>query len=178
MDQQVENIQETFCLLKSEAYIIRKNAFIEQRIKESGLLISERWKVRLTFSDIFRLYDGWIPRIASVMRFPPLFKLDMYILEGTDAINRMYSLKHKIRYEIWGWEYKKGGFLHAPDTIEEAHRHKSIVSNRITEVFPVLCKSKGAKSEGSAIVSDADSHRTEKSAESSDQSVLRRGVQH
>ncbi|WP_148278067.1 hypothetical protein [Desulfobacula toluolica] len=101
------------------------------------MVISERWKVRLTFSDIFRLYDGWIPRIASTMRFPPLFKLDMYILEGANAINRMYSLKHKIRYEIWGWEYKKGGFLHAPDTVEEACRHESIIANRIIEVFPV-----------------------------------------
>lgn len=134
MNQQVENIEKTFCLLKPEAYIIGKKAFIEQKIKESGLMISERWKVRLTFSDIFRLYDGWIPRIAFIMRFPPLFKLDMYILEGADAVNRMYSLKHKIRYEIWGWENRKGGFLHAPDTLEEAYRHKSIIANRIVKI--------------------------------------------
>lgn len=132
----MENMQKTFCLLKPEAYITGKNTFIEQRIKESGLLISEKWKVRLTFNDIFRLYDGWIPRIASIMRLPPLFKVDMYLLEGTNAINRMYGLKHKIRHEIWGWEYKKGGFLHAPDTLEEARRHKSILSNRIIEIFP------------------------------------------
>jgi hypothetical protein len=136
-------MQETFCLLKSEAYVVGKNALIEQRIKESGLVISERWKVRLTFSDIFRLYDGWIPRIASIMRLPPFFKLDMYILEGINAVNRMYRLKHKIRYEIWGWEYKKGGFLHAPDSLEEAEIHKSIIENRIIEVFPVYCKSQG-----------------------------------
>ena len=143
MDYQVENMQETFCILKSEAYITGKNAFIEQRIKESGLVISERWTVRLTFSDIFKLYHDWIPRIASIMRFPPFFKLDMYILEGTNAINRMYRLKHRIRFEIWGWEYRKGGFLHAPDSLEEARSHKSIIESRIIEVFPVFCKSKG-----------------------------------
>ncbi len=103
-------------------------------------MISERWKVRLTFTDIFSLYDGWTPRIASIMRFPPLFKLDMYILEGIDAINRMYSLKHKIRYEIWGREYKKGGFLHTPDTLEEARGHKSIIENRVIEVFPACLR--------------------------------------
>ncbi|MDM8555227.1 hypothetical protein QUF75_10890 [Desulfococcaceae bacterium HSG7] len=130
------NIQETFCLLKPEAYITNKTVFIKQRIEESELSIIGRWKVRLTFSDIFRLYNGWIPRIASIMRLPPLFKLDMYIIEGRDAINRMYRLKHAIRYEIWGWEYKKGGFLHTPDSIDEAHIHKSIIANRILEVLP------------------------------------------
>jgi hypothetical protein len=124
-------MQQTFCLLKSESYIFGKSAVIEQRIKESGLIISERWKVRLSFGDIFKLYNGWIPRLASLIRFPPLFKLDMYILEGVDAINRMYKLKHKIRYEIWGWNFRKGGFLHAPDTIEEARIHKAIISKRI-----------------------------------------------
>ncbi|MDM8539232.1 hypothetical protein QUF70_20960 [Desulfobacterales bacterium HSG17] len=117
--------------------ILRKNDLIVQRIKESGLKISERWKVRLTISDIFRMYDEWIPRIASTMRFPQLFKLDVYIIEGREAINRMYRLKHKIRYEIWGWEYKKGGFLHTPDSLEEAQEHKSIISNRIIEVIPL-----------------------------------------
>lgn len=137
----METMRETFCLLKSEAYILGKQAFIERRIKESGLVISERWKVRLTFSDVFRLYDDWAPRIASIMRLPPIFKLDMYIIEGNNAINRMYSLKHRIRYEIWGREYKKGGFLHAPDSLEEARGHKSIIANRIIEVFPgPLCK--------------------------------------
>ncbi len=129
-------IEETFCLLKSEAYITNKAVFIRQRIEESELSITGRWKVRLTFSDIFRLYNGWIPRIASIMRLPPLFKLDMYIIEGRDAINRMYRLKHAIRYEIWGWEYKKGGFLHTPDSTEEAHIHKLIIADRIIEVLP------------------------------------------
>lgn len=127
----MKNIQETFCLLKSEAYVTRKNILIEQRIKESGLTISEIWKIRLTFSDIFKLYNGWIPRITSLMRLPPLFKLDMYILQGVNAIERMYNLKQKIRYEIWGWQYKKGGFLHAPDSTDEAYKHKLIIANRI-----------------------------------------------
>ncbi|QTA81820.1 Nucleoside diphosphate kinase-like domain-containing protein [Desulfonema limicola] len=135
MLQQKDNTQETFCLIKSEAYIMRKNDLIVQRIKESGLIISEIWKVRLTISDIFKMYDKWIPRISSIMRFPQLFNIDVYIIEGQDAINRMYRLKHKIRYEIWGWEYKKGGFLHCPDSIEEAFKHKSIISKRILEVI-------------------------------------------
>jgi len=130
-------MQQTFCLLKSESYIFGKDTIIKQRIKESGLKITERWKVRLKFGDIFRLYNGWIPRLASLMRFPPLFKLDMYILEGHDAVNRMYKLKHEIRYEIWGLGFRKGGFLHTPDSIEEARIHKAIISKRIIKVFTV-----------------------------------------
>ena len=86
-------MQQTFCLLKSESYIFSKNTIIEQKIKKSGLKISERWKVRLSFGDIFKLYNGWIPRLASLMRFPPLFKLDMYIIEGNDAVSRMYNFR-------------------------------------------------------------------------------------
>jgi hypothetical protein len=133
----VEKSQETFCLLKSEAYLVGKSAMIKKRINESGLRIVEHWKVRLAFSDIFRLYDKWIPIITTIFRFPPLFKVDMYILEGDNAVSRMNTLKHKIRYEIWGWEYKKGGFLHAPDTPEEAGNHKKIITRRIVEVLPV-----------------------------------------
>jgi len=130
-------MQNTFCLLKSESYIFGKDTVIKQRISESGLKITGRWKVRLKFSDIFKLYNGWIPRIASLMRFPPLFKLDMYILEGHDAVNLMYNLKHEIRYEIWKFGFRKGGFLHTPDSIEEARIHKAIISKRIIEVFTV-----------------------------------------
>ncbi len=136
---ETKRLEETFCLLKSEAYVLRKKTLIERRIQESGLVITQRWKVRLRFSDIFQLYDGWVPRIANVMLFPPLFELDMYLLEGVGAIGRMYNLKHQIRYEIWGWKYKKGGFLHAPDTVEEAYYHKSIIAKRKVEVLPAIC---------------------------------------
>lgn len=128
-------MQQTFCLLKSESYVFGKKAIIEQRIKESGLRISEIWKVRLSFGDIFKLYNDWIPRLASLIRFPPLFKLDMYILEGNNAVNLMYNLKHKIRREIWGWGFRKGGFLHTPDSIEEAIVHKTIISKRIIKII-------------------------------------------
>lgn len=130
-------MQQTFCLLKSESYIFGKDTIIEQRIRESGLKITERWKVRLNFGDIFKLYKGWIPRLASLMRVPPIFKLDMYILEGHDAVDRMYNLKHKIRHEIWGFGFRKGGFLHTPDCIEEARIHKGIISKRIIKVLTV-----------------------------------------
>ncbi|WP_212637841.1 hypothetical protein [Desulfocicer vacuolatum] len=116
--------------MKSESYIFGKKNIIEKRIKENGFTITERWKVRLTFGDIFRLYHGWIPRITTLMRLPPLFKLDMYLLEGHDAVNRMYRLKHRIRHEIWGRDFKKGGFLHTPDCMEEARIHKAIISKR------------------------------------------------
>lgn len=130
---QKRTYQRTFCLLKTEAYITGKRDFIVQRIVEGGLMICERWKVQLTFSDIFRLYDSLIPRVTSILRFPPLFKLDMFILEGDHAIHRMYLLKHRIRHEICGRKLRKGGFLHAPDSIEEACRHESIIANRIIE---------------------------------------------
>ena len=125
-----ENIEESFYLLKTEAYLFKKKNYIDQRIKESGLVITEKWKVRLTFSDIFQLYENWIPWITTIMRMPPLFKLDICFLKGRDAINLMYQLKHQIRKEIWGREFKKGGFLHTPDSIEEACRHKLIIAKR------------------------------------------------
>ncbi len=132
------NIQESFCLLKTEAYFLKKKHYIFDRIRASGLNITENWAVRLTFGDIFRLYEGWIARIVSTMRLPPLFDLDMYLLEGPDAIGRMYRLKHQIRFEIWGFQYEKGGFLHAPDSTAEAYRHKQIIERRIVRKLPLL----------------------------------------
>lgn len=126
-----QNIQETFCLLKSEAHLLGKQRYIKSRIEESGFVITEKWAVRLTFGDVFRMYKGWTPRIATLLRFPPLFKLDMYLLKGHDAIHQMYHLKHQIRREIWGFQNKKGGFLHAPDSISEAQEHRSIIEKRV-----------------------------------------------
>jgi pyrrolidone-carboxylate peptidase len=57
----------------------------------------------------------------------------MFILEGNNAIHRMYRLKHRIRHEIWGRKFEKGGFLHAPDSPEEARNHESIISRRIIQ---------------------------------------------
>jgi hypothetical protein len=132
------NIEESFCLLKIEAYLLNKKDYIFKRIKESGLSITEIWSVRLTFGDIFRLYEGWIARTVSLLRVPPLFDLDVYILEGPNAIHCMYNLKHQIRYDIWRAKYKKGGFLHAPDSVDEARRHKRIIERRVVRKFPKL----------------------------------------
>ncbi len=52
---ETKRLEETFCLLKSEAYMLSKKTLIERRIQEIRLVITERWKVRLTFSDIFQL---------------------------------------------------------------------------------------------------------------------------
>lgn len=117
---------------------MKKQRFIEKKIQESGLLIKEIWSVRLSVGDILRLYHGWIPRVVSILRLPPLIKLDMYILEGPDAISSLYRLKHQIRREIWGFENKKGGFLHTPDSLDEAHRHKLIIKRRIVEKRPMI----------------------------------------
>jgi hypothetical protein len=132
------NNEESFCLLKSEAYIFKKQNFIYNKIKASGLSIAEVWTVRLSFGDIFRLYNRWIPRLVMIMRVPPLFDLDMYILKGPNAINCMTGLKRQIRHEIWGFKYDKGGFVHAPDSIEEACWHKRILSKRIKRKCPSL----------------------------------------
>ncbi|MCX4027206.1 hypothetical protein H0A36_08610 [Endozoicomonas sp. SM1973] len=86
-----QNIQQTFCLLKSEAHLLGKQSYIKSRIEQSGFTITEKWSVRLTFGDVFRMYQGWVPRIATVLRLPPLFKLDMYLLEGQDAMLHTYD---------------------------------------------------------------------------------------
>ncbi len=122
--------QESFCLLKSEAYLFKKAGFIESKIRSSGLNIVDQWSVKLSFWDTFAMYPGWVPRLTMSLRFSPFFKLDMFLLEGDDAIRRMYQLKHQIRQEIWGREFKKGGFLHAPDSVEEDREHKAILYRR------------------------------------------------
>jgi hypothetical protein len=133
-----KEIQESFCLLKSEAYLLGKKDYIDRKIKASGLGVTEVWTVRLTFGDIFRLYEEWIPRIVMIMRIPPLFDLDMYILKGPGAVNNMHNLKHHIRNELWRFRFVKGGFVHAPDSIEEAYQHKRIISKRIKRKYPSL----------------------------------------
>jgi hypothetical protein len=126
-----KEIQESFCLFKSEAYLLGKKDYIDRKIKASGLGITEVWTVRLTFGDVFRLYEKWIPRMVMIMRIPPLFNLDMYILKGPGAVNNMHNLKHQIRNELWRFRFVKGGFVHAPDSIKEACQHKRIISKRI-----------------------------------------------
>lgn len=127
----MQDICKSFCLLKTEAMLLGKFAYIERAIHRSGLFISEKWVVRMRMSDVFKMYDGWVPRIVTIFRVPSFFELNMYLLEGENAIDRMYKLKHKIRNEIWGFEYKKGGFLHAPDSAQEYYAHKSILEKRI-----------------------------------------------
>ena len=120
----------SFCLLKSEAYLFNKKAYIESRLRQQGLEITEVWQVKLTIADFFQIYDSWTARFFSILRTPPLFTLDLFILEGEDAITQMHTLKYRIRQEI-AFGFKKGGFLHAPDSVAEARRHKAILSNRV-----------------------------------------------
>lgn len=130
--------EETFCLLKSEAYVFNKASFIESKVKNSGLTIVDHWQVKLFYRDTFAMYQGLIPRITMSLRFSPFFKLELFFLEGDGAIDRMYRLKHQIREEIWGWRFQKGGFLHAPDSVTEYNEHKAILRQRKISVKPII----------------------------------------
>ena len=123
-------MEESFCLLKSEAYLLGKSGLIARRIEQSGLTVTGHWTVRLHLSDVLRLYQGCAARTASLFRLPPLFALDMWLLEGPEAIARMHDLKYRLREELWGFAFRKGGFVHAPDSPEEARRHKAILAAR------------------------------------------------
>ncbi|MBB1485183.1 hypothetical protein [Oceanospirillum sediminis] len=120
----------SFCLLKSEAYLFNKKAYIESRLLQEGLQVTEIWQVKLTLRDFFQIYDSWAARFFSVLRTPPLFTLDLFIVEGDDAIARMHTLKYQIRQEI-AFGLKKGGFLHAPDSVAEARQHRAILLQRV-----------------------------------------------
>lgn len=120
----------SFCLLKSEAYLFNQKDYIESRLRQQGFRITEVWQVKLTVRDFFHIYSGWTARFFSILRTPPLFTLDLFVIEADDAIARMHTLKYQIRKDI-AFGFKKGGFLHAPDSVEEAARHRAILMKRI-----------------------------------------------
>ena len=121
-------VENTFCLLKPEAYIFRKTDYIKNRISASGLAVTENWTIKLKFYDIFKLYQDWFPRITMSLRFYPLFKTELYVLKGTGSINRMNDLKYRIRSELGG--FITGGYVHAPDNCDEFHRSMKVLMKR------------------------------------------------
>jgi hypothetical protein len=121
-------VENSFCLLKSEAYLFRKAAYIERLIRESGLEIVDVWKVKLTFRDVFRMYPGLMPRITMTLRLLPLLYVDLFIVRGPAAVRRMRELKYQLRREMWG--LKAGGFLHTPDNSVECRDHMLIMAER------------------------------------------------
>ena len=120
--------EDTFCLIKPETYIFNKQAYVEHRIKESGLIIVDTWKIKLKFHDIFRLYNNWFPRVTMSLRFYPFFNADLFILRGVDSIRRMHQLKHTIRSELGGFII--GGYLHAPDNLDEFQDNMKVLLER------------------------------------------------
>lgn len=124
-------VQRTFTMLKPESYLFNKADFIMTRVTDSGLDIVAQEVICLSFKDVFDMYPGWKARLTICARFPPLFQVDVIYLEGVCAIRRMNNLKHQIRNEIWGREYKKGGYLHAPDSVAESQLHMDIIAKRI-----------------------------------------------
>ena len=131
---EADNEQYSFFLLKSEAYLFRRADFIKREVEARGFKIIETWKVRMKFSDIFKIYEGFAPRVATTLRFPPLFELDVcFVKNGVkrDVIDALCELKREIRKELWGLSWLKGGFLHSPDCPEELRKHSQILEKRI-----------------------------------------------
>lgn len=120
------NNETSFCLLKPETYWFGKKSRIEQYIADSGLTIVAKHQVKLSFKDILNLYPGRMARITMTLRMPYLMQLDLYIIEGPQAISRMHQLKFQIRHKMMG--LKMGGFVHAPDSPEELDKHMAILS--------------------------------------------------
>ena len=120
-------------MLKTEA-LLGHGDFIRCRIEQAGLTITETWHLRLRFADVFAMYPEWQPRVATLVRLPPLFETRCYRLVGENAITTMHALKYQIRRQIWGFEFRKGGFLHAPDSVEEFREHRKIIARRIQSV--------------------------------------------
>lgn len=116
----------SFCLLKPESYWFGQQAAIERRIVASGLSIVARYQVKVSFNDILTMYRGRMARITMTLRMPHLRYLDMYVVQGDDAITRMDALKLQIRNDMLG--LRLGGFIHAPDCLEEFNAHIDILA--------------------------------------------------
>lgn len=121
-----DNGEVTFFLLKPETYLLDKKSQILTRIAAEGFKIIHSQQIKLTFKDLMRMYRNSKARITMSIRLPHLMYLDLYIVEGNRAIDRMHQLKYQIRKDILGWNI--GGFLHAPDSIEEFLAHMDIFS--------------------------------------------------
>lgn len=116
----------TFFLLKPETYLLDKKPQILQRISDEGFNIIAEQKIKLSFTDLMRMYRSARARITMSIRLPHLMHLDLYIVEAKGAIGKMHALKYQIRKDLLGWNI--GGFLHAPDSIEEFKAHMNIFS--------------------------------------------------
>lgn len=118
-------------MLKTEALILNKEAFIKRRLVEEGFALIGEWHVRLTVADVFRMYKTPIPRIATLLRMPFLVKTKVIWVRRSDAVKRMHVTKQRLRQEIWGRRFDKGGFIHAPDSDSELIEHAGILSSRV-----------------------------------------------
>lgn len=117
----------TFCLFKPETYLLSKQNQILKDMTDAGLKVVSQHQIKLTFRDLFRMYRSTKARVTMSIRLPHLMNLDLFIVEGENAINTLHSLKYQIRRDLLGWNI--GGFLHAPDSIEEFKAHMNIFSN-------------------------------------------------
>ena len=120
-----EATERTFCLMKLETYLLRKQSYIKRRIEESGLEIVDAFRVRLSYRDLLTIYQTPIPRITMSLRWWPFKKLDIFVLRGIDAIPRMRALKYQIRRELLG--VALGGFVHAPNDLAELHKDMGVL---------------------------------------------------
>lgn len=118
-------------MLKPETYLLNLSDEIVARVKEKSYQVTEHWKVRIQISDIFDIYQGFLPRASTLVRFPQCFDLDVYFVEKQSAIRDLNTLKREIRADLWWPVVSIGSFLHAPDSREEYDLHVDILSKRI-----------------------------------------------
>jgi len=120
-----KSADQSFCLFKLETYLLRKQPYIMRRIEESGLEVVDTFRVRIAYRDLLTIYQEPVPRITMSLRWWPFKKLDLYVLEGPDAIDRMRRLKYRIRRELLG--VALGGFVHAPNDLTELHKDMGVL---------------------------------------------------
>lgn len=123
----MSRVEMTFCMLKTETILFRKAAYIKRRLVEEGFEIVGEWTVRPSVRDIFRMYPGTAARLATVLRFPYLIGSHVYWIRRANGINTMDQTKRALRKEIWGPLRIRGGFVHAPDSVDELFAHTRIL---------------------------------------------------
>jgi nucleoside diphosphate kinase len=122
--------QRTLMLLKPDVYEKGLTERIVSGVREQRLTVEEHFRVRFTPEGIFHLW----PRIygrrwtSSLMDAMPRNPLDVYVLSGENAIDRLIEFKDALR-ESNAKVNSYRNLLHSPDSPASFQREYAYLSS-------------------------------------------------
>lgn len=115
-------------LLKPGAYKLGLLERVPREIDRNGLTIINSWRVNLSIGDVMELYNHLHP-ISLAMAFARdrfvFATLDVFEVEGADAVEKMLRIKRELRREL-GHQDIWSSLLHSPDSDEDYLREREI----------------------------------------------------